>query len=200
LSWWKKGVLLSSPVNLAIGATAVAMAGTADTVVAAASVFDQASADRLYFRHLAATTHHNSEVRMAHERRIEQAVTESWDPGPFPTYFRTFRKGKVYFEVSFSELTRKSQYGIHISPGKYTYANRRKQGSLEIDLDMSSDADEFLQLLRSLKIEVESSWKTHALSFSNIDPGLKIAIPEELLSSAAEQEYKWGTYLRACLD
>jgi hypothetical protein len=199
LSWWQK-VALATPLNVALGTTAVAAARTLDTVVSAASAFDRASAESLYLRDLAETTEYNSEVRMAHERRIQQAVTESWDPGPFPTYLRTFRKGKVYFEISFSELTRKNQYGIYISPGKYTYANRRKQGSLEIEFDMSSDVDEFLQLLRSVKIEVESSWKTHALSFSNVDAGLKIATPEEVLTSAAEQEYKWGTYLRACLD
>lgn len=115
---------------------------------------------------------------------------------PWPDYLSTPSRNLVYYRLAFSTSTRKDACGIQISPSKYTSpALASWQGILDIEFQISSDADEIYRLLIAICEEVQSSWIAHVQAFASIDGKMETGSAEELVSlTCCEQEEWWNSF------
>jgi hypothetical protein len=112
---------------------------------------------------------------------------------PYPPYLGVYETGKARFYVAFHDVEAMSnERTIRLSPSRHTHDLRtRNQGDLELEFERKTDMDSFHRIVRSVCVEVHSSWKAHAQAFANIDPSLSTGSSEEIMAAACDQEFKW---------
>ncbi|KAG4429066.1 hypothetical protein IFR05_015449 [Cadophora sp. M221] len=137
-------------------------------------------------------------------RRYESDLTNirNLTQKDYPTCLRTYSSGKIFVDFAFVEVEGRQGWTVHVdssSPQSGIWKSRPDGVIVNFGFKSARDAESFLDLLGKVKTEIEHSWKMHVRSFGNVDTKFD-ENTVVMTTSAANEEYKWGNYVRLYRD
>ncbi|KAH8748050.1 hypothetical protein F5882DRAFT_525468 [Hyaloscypha sp. PMI_1271] len=120
----------------------------------------------------------------------------------YPTCLRTYSSGNLFVDFAFAKVEGRERWTVHVdsaSPQSGTWKTRPDGVVVNFRFKAAADAESFFDLLGKVKAEVEHSWNMHVKTFVNADTKYDgNAVDMTIL--AANEEYKWGNYVRLYRD